>query len=930
MKNTITTKHNNSKDFKNLSFNLKLILLIICTSFFIIPFAKAQNLTGSSPGYTQNFDALSSTGTGNNWVDNSTISSWYSDQITYDASTGSSATGGMYSFGIAGINVVGDRALGALSTGTKAQVFGVKITNSDAANDIISLTVSYFGEQWRQNISSGTQKLYFEYQIDPLDLSSGIWTAVTALDFTVIQASATGPLEGNAPANRIAISAQIPLTVPTGHVVWLRWRKANTANSPGLAIDDLTITATYPACEAPTLQASEIVGSNVTCSKTTLTWTSGNGTKRIVVAKQGSSPTGTPVNGTNYSANANFGTGNTIATGEFVVYNGTGSTVTVSGLTGGILYGYKVFEYNCSPNNLYNSTSGINNPGTQQTSPPIPATPGTPSGITSQDPNTTKPYSITAVTGATSYLWTVPTGWSISAGQGTTSISVLTGSVGQNGQVCVSAINACGSSTASCLDVVVETHSWVMVSAGAYHTLGLGLDGKLFSWGLNNSGQLGIGSILYQSSFPKQVTTPSNSAGWSNVSAGYNHSLGVKSDGTLWAWGDNSQGQLGINSTTNKTSPVQVISGSNTWKKVFAGAYSSFGIKADGSLWAWGNNDYGKLGDGTIQKRLTPVAVTTVTSYKWVEVATGFYSSYAINSNGELWSWGFNAKGELGIGNTTSKSNPVKVGSSTDKWLKVAAGQKFALAIKNNNSLWAWGLNANGQLGDGTTVDRKSPKNIAPTWAYNWISVSAGEGSSYAINSWNKLYAWGKNADGQLGIGSSVEQHSPVLTGNGINISWVSISGGYNFAEGIKLGQYHYCGTGKNTYGQLGNGSTGGLNVFVCQSLVIPRIENPDDNQENNKEGDFFIDPRETESIIRVFPNPSNGKFTIQIQSFENTISKIQLNNLIGEQVFLEEKQVRPGENSLELITNTLPDGIYLLKISAGEINYHQKILINK
>ena len=262
MKLNLYTARTKSRILKNISRYFEFFLASILVFFWFHDKLKSQNLESAFPTYSQNFDGLSATGTLNPWTDNSTFFGWYSDQTTYDAGTGSSATGGMYSFGAAGFS---DRALGLVSTGTKSEMFALYIYNNDLYQKYITaLNVTYTGEEWRDNINSGGQhKLIFEYQIDATDINAGIWTPVTALDFQQKTPVITGAVNGNAQSNQTLISYQFPITLNYQHHVFLRWRKQMLSNSPGLAIDDLTITATY--CTVPPVQGVMITGNSEVC-----------------------------------------------------------------------------------------------------------------------------------------------------------------------------------------------------------------------------------------------------------------------------------------------------------------------------------------------------------------------------------------------------------------------------------------------------------------------------------------------------------------------------------------------------------------------------------------------------------------------------------------------------------------------------------------
>ncbi|MBM2815176.1 MAG: hypothetical protein HW421_1938, partial [Ignavibacteria bacterium] len=320
--------------------------------------------------------------------------------------------------------------------------------------------------------------------------------------------------------------------------------------------------------------------------------------------------------------------------------------------------------------------------------------------------------------------------------------------------------------------------------------------GEAYSWGYNAYGQLGDGTTTNKNS-PVQIGTGTN---WTTSFGGYFHSIAIKSDATLWAWGYNGNGQLGDGTTTQRNSPVQTGTGTN-WVSASGGGYHTAGIKTDGTLWAWGNNAYGQLGDGTTTQRNSPVQIGTGTN--WVMVSCGSYNTIAIKSDGTLWAWGYNGDGELGDGTTTQRNSPIQIGTGTN-WSKVNCGDWHTIAIKSDGTLWAWGWNSNGQVGDGTSSNiRLSPVQIGT--GTNWASVSGGYAHTIAIKNDGTLWSWGRNDAGQLGDGSTTQRNSPVQIGTGTN--WASASNG----------EHHNCairsdGTlwswGNNTYGQLGDGTT--------------------------------------------------------------------------------------------------------------------------
>jgi len=207
------------------------------------------------------------------------------------------------------------------------------------------------------------------------------------------------------------------------------------------------------------------------------------------------------------------------------------------------------------------------------------------------------------------------------------------------------------------------------------------------------------------------------------VSVGGSHTVAIKTDGTLWAWGYNDDGQLGDGTTTDSNIPVkagtavQQVQADWKWKAVSA-CLHTVAIKEDDTLWAWGNNSDGQLGDdtsGSGTNKRSPVKVGTTdqqaqAGWKWKAVSACWYHTVAIKEDGTLWAWGGNSNGQLGIGNISQQTIPVSTG--TDKWRAVFTGGNHTIALKDDGVLWSWGGNSFGQLGDATTIDRLSPVRV--------------------------------------------------------------------------------------------------------------------------------------------------------------------------------------------------------------------------
>ena len=307
---------------------------------------------------------------------------------------------------------------------------------------------------------------------------------------------------------------------------------------------------------------------------------------------------------------------------------------------------------------------------------------------------------------------------------------------------------------------VGTTNNWAQVSAGATHSAVVTPNGEIYAWGNNNVGVLGLNDTVNRSS-PTQVGGLTN---WSQGSAGQNMCVAVKTDGTLWSWGyrlDNS-GQLGLNDDVTRSSPTQV-GGLANWAEVKA-TNNGFCVarKTDGTLWAWGNNGGGQLGQNNTTKRSSPVQVGSLTT--WSQVSAGGQHCAAIKTDGTLWTWGNNAHGFLGLNDTTYRSSPVQVGALTN-WSKVSAGGGGCMVIKTDGTLWIWGRGSSGRLGLNDIDSRSSPVQVGSLT--NWSQVAAGMTYfSTAIQSDGEIYAWGVNGSGRLGQNDLVDRSSPTQIGS--------------------------------------------------------------------------------------------------------------------------------------------------------------------
>jgi alpha-tubulin suppressor-like RCC1 family protein len=286
-----------------------------------------------------------------------------------------------------------------------------------------------------------------------------------------------------------------------------------------------------------------------------------------------------------------------------------------------------------------------------------------------------------------------------------------------------------------------------------YFTAGIRSNGTLWGFGKNTHGQLGIGTTTDMSS-PVQVGSATN---WSQIFGSFSrYNLGLRTDGSLYAWGQNPEANLGDGTTTNRSAPVQIA---GTWTTVAAGYLHTLAIKSDGTLWGWGDSTSGQVGNGSISTRVsTPVQILSGSTF--VKIAAAHSNSYAIKSDGTLWAWGLNTDGNLGIGvvNALKYSTPVQVGSLTT-WSDIKAGGSSAFAKRDDGTYWVWGYNGEGELGIGATTTRSSPVQLPGT---TWATILPGYGFVLGLKTDGTLYSWGIGANGVFGTGSTANTSTPV------------------------------------------------------------------------------------------------------------------------------------------------------------------------
>ena len=321
-------------------------------------------------------------------------------------------------------------------------------------------------------------------------------------------------------------------------------------------------------------------------------------------------------------------------------------------------------------------------------------------------------------------------------------------------------------------------------------------DTQLWAMGSNAYGNLGQNDRTSHSS-PVQIPGTS----WSDTNGKttfYNEGGfgNIKTDGTLWMFGQNTKGQIGQNDTNKRSSPVQVGS-DTTWAEVNCGNACTFATKTDGTAWVWGNNYYGKLGQNNMTYYSSPVQIPGT---NWSHIYPTRYSGRGIKTDGTLWAWGHNAKGQLGQNNTTRYSSPTQIPGTT--WVDLS-GDENTIATKTDGTLWTWGKNVHGELGLNDQADRSSPVQIPGTsWTSEGPVMSINNSRAAAIKTDGTLWMWGRNDDGDLGQNGPVYTHasSPIqIPGT----TWSKISMGNSNYFAIKTDNTMWA------WGVNGNGNLG-------------------------------------------------------------------------------------------------------------------------
>jgi len=452
--------------------------------------------------------------------------------------------------------------------------------------------------------------------------------------------------------------------------------------------------------------------------------------------------------------------------------------------------------------------------------------------------------------------------------------------------------------------IITNAQCYESLTFGGSHTTAKKADGTLWGWGFGAWGELSSSNETEPN--PVQLGTATN---WNKVYNGAINTFAIKNNGTLWGCGNNTHGALGVNSTTQYFTSFQQITTATNWVKVAPSYHFAIALKADGTIWAWGQNDYYQTGNApATAQQLFPIQVGTATD--WVDIATGTdRTAFAIKANGTIWGWGANDSSIIVSGSsTTSVSTPTQVGTDTD-WVKMSVGGGHILAQKQDGTLWSWG--GGDCLGVGGTPSVTNiPQQISTD---SWKSFSAGSGTSAGVKADGTLWVWGFNGQGQLGDGTTTNRLVPTQIGTDTN--WATVHDrnfGTNMATKTDGSIWYW---GLNYYGEFGNGISYDMNVYMTPTQTLGICVTPLATNDFTKE-----------KLFTMYPNPAKDVVTFQYDlNVQNAV--VEVVDITGR--LIHHMVLDSFEGSSQLSVSSYPAGMYMVVVrKEGNVLWQHKLII--
>lgn len=425
-----------------------------------------------------------------------------------------------------------------------------------------------------------------------------------------------------------------------------------------------------------------------------------------------------------------------------------------------------------------------------------------------------------------------------------------------------------------------------IIAPGAQHSLAIcNNDSSVRAWGRNTEGQLGNGNNT-ASNVPVSVSSLTSIIA---IADGREHSVALSNNGTVWTWGHNNFGQLGNGTAINSNIPVQVTALTGIIAIASGTGFHSVALKNDSTVWTWGYNHSGQLGNGTFTNSPVPVQVNSLSGI--VAIGAGYWHNLALKNDGTVWAWGGNQFGQLGDGTTTGgpnwgKSTPVQV-SAPSGITALTGGAGHSMALRNDSTVWMWGDNTVGQYGNGTCNEDHVPGLV--TAFTNIIAIASGGDHNMVLKSNGTVWACGANGFGQLGNGTNSFSLIPVQVSALTGI--VAIAGGEHHSMALKND-----GTiwdwGNNVNGQLGNGNNTSSNVPVQVTGLCQLATSGNEIA--------------TSLSIAVFPNPFENEFTLNGTTEKGVIV---ISDITGKEI----RRQKTFNDETKISTASFTPGLYLL-----------------